>query len=103
MIMFIAKMFTRIPFFSYWGRYSIIILCTHIMLVQLLFRIISHLGLIETIGVWTSYIIVLLITMFSFQLIIPLCIKFIPWFSAQKDLFPIPSKNDPSQQPVQTN
>ncbi len=103
MIMFIAKMFTRIPFLSYWGRYSIIILCTHIMLVQLLFRIISHLGLIETIGVWTSYIIVLLITMFSFQLIIPLCIKFIPWFTAQKDLFPIPSKNDPSQQPVQTN
>lgn len=103
MIMFIAKRFTRIPFLSYWGRYSIIILCTHIMLVQLLFRIISHLGLIETIGVWPSYIVILLITMFSFQLIIPLCIKFIPWFTAQKDLIPIPSKSTTTQQPTQTN
>lgn len=103
MIMFISKMLTRLPFISYWGRYSIIILCTHIMLVQLLFRVTSRLGLIESIGVWPSYIIVLLITMFSYQLIIPLCIKFIPWFTAQKDLIPIHKNPTPTQQSTPTN
>lgn len=102
MIMFIAKMIKRLPFVSYWGRYSIIILCLHNLPMQVICRIFLKLNLTEVIGLWPTYILAFFITMFSFQLIIPLCIKFIPWFTAQKDLIPIPTKNSSAQQPATT-
>ncbi len=103
MVMFLAKMIKRLPFVSYWGRYSIIILCTHNLPMQVISRIFVKIGLPDAIGVWPAYILAFLITMFSYQLIIPLCIKFIPWFTAQKDLIPIPKIPTPTQQSTPTN
>lgn len=85
-VMFLSKMIGRLPFVSHWGRYSIIILCLHIMEIQLLVRVFDKLGVAAAIGPWPSILLVLAVTMFSFEIIIPLCIRFIPWFTAQKDL-----------------
>lgn len=89
MIMFIAKMLTRLPFISYWGRYSIIILCTHIMMIQVLYKVLMAIHLDSIIGAWPCAALILLIVMFSYQVIIPLCIRLIPWFTAQKDLIKV--------------
>lgn len=88
MVMFLSKMIGRLPFVSHWGRYSIIILCTHIMLIQLLVKVMEKVGVAAAIGPWPCILLVLAIVMFSYEVIIPLCIRFIPWFTAQKDLIP---------------
>lgn len=93
MVMFIAKMIGRLPFVSGWGRYSIIILCTHMMLIQLLFRVFEKTGVNEALGAWPSILLILAIVMFSYEAIIPLCIRFIPWFTAQKDVIPVGKKS----------
>lgn len=88
-VMFLSKMLTRLPYLSYWGRYSIIILCTHIMEVQLLYRLFGAAGVTAAIGDWGSAVLIIVCVMFSYQLLIPLCIKFIPWFTAQRDLIKV--------------
>lgn len=89
MVMFISKMIGHLPFVSGWGRYSIIILCTHKIYMQLLFRVLDKIGVNEALGTWPSIFFLLAITMFSYEVIIPLCIRLIPWFVAQKDLIKI--------------
>lgn len=88
-VMFLAKMIGRLPFVSGWGRYSIIILCTHIMLIQLLFRIFERCGVNEALGAWPSIFVMLGIVMFSYEAIIPICIRLIPWFTAQRDVISV--------------
>lgn len=88
MVMFLSKMIGRLPFVSHWGRYSIIILCTHIMLIQLLVRVMEKVGVAAAIGPWPCILLALAIVMFSYEAIIPLCIRFIPWFVAQKEVIP---------------
>lgn len=88
-VMFLAKMIGRLPFVSGWGRYSIIILCTHIMLIQLLFRIFEKAGINYVLGAWPSIFVLLAIAMLSYEAIIPLCIRMIPWFTAQRDVISV--------------
>lgn len=91
-VMFLSKMIGRLPFISGWGRYSIIILCTHIMLIQLLFRIFEKTGVNEALGAWPAIFLLLAIVMFSYEIITPLCKRFIPWFTAQRDLIGVGDK-----------
>ena len=77
-----AKMIHDLPFISYWGRYSIMILVTHGLLLQIyvpLLRI-AHLPIAVT------TIIILSVVMFSYQLLIPLMKKYLPYVTAQKDV-----------------
>lgn len=92
-VMLLAKMIGHLPFVSGWGRYSIIILCTHIMLIQLLFRIFEKAGINEALGAWPSMFVLLGIVMFSYEAIIPLCIRLIPWFTAQRDVIKVGEGN----------
>lgn len=85
-VMSLSKMLARVPFLSYWGRYSIIILCTHIMEVQLFWLLFGTAGVAGVVGDWGCAALILVCVMFSYQLIIPLCVRFIPWFTAQRDL-----------------
>ena len=88
-VMSLSKMLSWLPFLSHWGRYSIIILCTHIMEVQLLYRLFGVVGVAGVIGDWGCAVLILACVMFSYQLIIPLCVKLIPWFTAQRDLIKV--------------
>lgn len=80
-ILFLCKIIKRIPLISYMGRYSIILLCTH----HLIYRPIKVL-LAEFMDGHLLPILVALITLLISTALIPFCIKYIPWFTAQKDL-----------------
>lgn len=91
-VLFLAKRFGRIPVISYWGRYSIIILCTHFIIAQMLCLAFRNTGLTETIGVWPSVALCFVATMLICTGLIPVCIRYIPQFTAQKDFFKITTK-----------
>lgn len=84
-IIFLSKIIKKLPLISYWGRYSIIILCTHNLVVQFLAIILRTLPFNKE----TMCILNLTITMFLYLLIIPFCIKYLPYVTAQKDVIKI--------------
>lgn len=87
-ILFLCKIIKHIPLVSYMGRYSIILLCTHHMIYRPVRVILDRMGCD---GEFQS-IAVAVITLFLSTALIPLCIKYIPWFTAQKDLIKLSSK-----------
>lgn len=81
MILLIAKFIKRLPLISFWGRYSIMILCTHFPIATavslLLSRILSGTPLLLS---------TLALTLCICHFLIPLLKKYLPYFTAQKDL-----------------
>lgn len=86
-IIFISKMIKKLPVVSYWGRYSIIILCTHNLVVQFIAVILKTLPINKEI----MFVSNLIITMFLYLLIIPFCLKYLPYVTAQKDVIKVKS------------
>lgn len=87
-ILFLCKIIKHIPLVSYMGRYSIVLLCTHHMIYRPVRVILDRMGCD---GEYLS-IAVAVITLLLSTALIPLCIKYIPWFTAQKDLIKLSSK-----------
>lgn len=87
-ILFLCKIIKRIPLVSYMGRYSIILLCTHHMIYRPVRVILEQIGYNNT----YLFVTVAVITLLLSTAFIPFCIKYIPWFTAQKDLIKIASK-----------
>lgn len=83
MVLMIAKRLGQLPIISFYGRYSIVILCTHYPLYILLDNYI--LSSIATTG-WTKSLIAILSILICELLIIPICIRYLPYVTAQKDL-----------------
>ncbi len=81
-ILLLCKMVKKVPIVSYFGRYSLIILCTHHMIYRPLFVIF---GKFPYEFMHTGWFLALT-TMLICWALIPLCIRYIPWFVAQKDL-----------------
>lgn len=81
-ILFLCKSIKRLPFFSYIGRYSIVLLCVH----HMIYRPVKVLLQATNIEIIDNNYFVAIITLLLSTLCVPLCIKFIPWFVAQKDL-----------------
>jgi fucose 4-O-acetylase-like acetyltransferase len=78
-----SKLFYRwLPCFTYWGKYSLIILCTHNSILQVLNIITTKFQL----SVWLSVVLILVVTMMLYYFIVPLLIRIIPWFVNQKHL-----------------
>ena len=71
------------------GRYSIILLCTHHMIYRPVKVVLSHLNCDET----YFTIFVSIVTLLLSTALIPVCKKYIPCFTAQKDLIKIPQNN----------
>lgn len=78
-ILFFCKIIKRLPFVSYFGRYSIIPLCVHHLIYRPVDVALSYFNISG--GVFVATITVLLCWGG-----IPLCIRYIPWYTAQKDL-----------------
>lgn len=85
-ILFLCKTINWLPIVSYFGRYSIVVLCVHGPLLRLPQIIKRHMSYEVTF--WEFTVIILLICWFS----IPICKRFLPYFVAQKPLFKIPSE-----------
>ena len=81
-VIFSAKVIRDLPFVSYWGRYSIMILVTHGLVLQIVVPLLrkAHLPLP------ISIVLLLGVVMFSYQLLIPLMKKYLPCVTAQKDV-----------------
>lgn len=87
LILALAKALKRLPLFSYIGRYSIIVLGFHMFLMgpsRYLFSFASPVG---------QYLLSFLaITLAMRFVVIPLSLKWLPYFTAQKDLIPLPPR-----------
>ena len=88
-VIFLSKYLGTLPFVSYWGRYSLMILCTHALLLQIYVPIVRKIHL----PVGAAVMALLVITMFSYQLLIPLMKKYLPYVTAQKDVIKINKNN----------
>lgn len=86
-VIMLAKMLKHLPLISYFGRYSIMILVTHIEVFNLYAGLLKHSGLDLSVGY--VYCINLVLTMLSYIIIIPFMRKFMPHVTAQKDVIPI--------------
>ena len=80
-ILFLCKSIGKLPVVSYLGRYSIIPLCVH----HLIYRpLIYYCNIFfPVISVWFVPVVTLLLCLAC----IPVCKKFLPYVTAQKDLF----------------
>lgn len=81
-ILLFSKQIKHLPVISYLGRYSIIILVTHFFVFPYVQRGVDSLSL----PIIPTMLISFVLTMFSYMVIIPLFIKFLPHITAQKDL-----------------
>ena len=82
-VLYLCKVVKRLPIVSYCGRYSIILLCTHHLFYRPIKLVLMKLSFVPTeYVVWITAVLTLLCCYIS----IPLCIKYIPYFTAQKDL-----------------
>lgn len=84
-VLMLAKYFNNIPVVSYIGRYSIVVLITHFVIIYILRVMLYH---------WefdTSYLHAIMFGMFLLVVLIEIptirfCIKYLPYVFAQKDL-----------------
>ena len=78
-VLLVCKCFGKVPILTFWGHYSLIILSTHYFILDLLRYVLNY----TLIDVWWVTFIVLMSLYF---VSIPLLIKYLPYFTAQKDL-----------------
>lgn len=83
-VLFWCKPIGYLPFVSYLGRYSIIVLVTHLMVGELSQPYVAKLCLPMEILAMLHFLLILIVC----RILIPFCRRFIPWFVAQKDLIP---------------
>lgn len=85
-ILFLSKKLGHLPLISYWGRYSIIILCLHNPVIQVTMLFFNRIPLTEG---WLKIGLVLATVMVSFLGIIPLMKRYFAKVTAQQPLLPI--------------
>ncbi len=87
-LLLLCKVVKRLPVVSYIGRYSIIPLCTHHLIYRPIQLVARGLPVSET----TGNCIVAATTILLCMTAIPLCIKYLPYFTAQKDILKLHTK-----------
>ena len=95
-ILLLSKKMGEIRFISYVGRYSLIVLCTHLFFIRLFYHLFHN--IINSVS-----ILCLLCSMFTIllcYLIIPFFLNHFPKFVAQKDLLCVKSKTESSNENV---
>ncbi len=92
-ILFLCKVVKRVPFVSYVGRYSIILLCTHHLIYRPVKVVFSGIIMNTT---WL-HVSVAVVTLLLAAALIPVCIRYIPLFTAQKDLIQMPPQDSKSK------
>lgn len=86
-IILLAKWIKKIPVVVYWGRYSIMILVSHVFIYYLISLTIPFFN--RQNGSWEIMILNMLLTMGVCSLLIPFYKKYLPYVTAQKDLIPV--------------
>ena len=84
LVLLISKALKHLPGVSYWGRYSIMVLCVHYPLLTILSKVLQR-----YISGVPLFIAVFVLTMLLCHLLIPVMRRFLPHVTAQKDVIPI--------------
>lgn len=84
-IIFLSKAIKKLPYISYIGRYSIMLLCTHFIIVTYLNSFLRKFISSD----WTIMSINLVVTISLYSIIIPFMKKYMPHVTAQKDVIKI--------------
>jgi len=84
-VILLAKYLKWLPTFSYFGRYSIMILVSHSVVLTFFLRLCGHWQLPNIV----TFLITLACTWLSYYLIIPFMRKFMPHVTAQKDVIKV--------------
>jgi len=84
MILLVSKFIKHLPLVSFWGRYSIMILCTHFPIATAISAVLSRV----LAGV-PLLLATLVLTMCVCHFLIPVLKKYLPYFTAQKDLIKV--------------
>lgn len=88
-MIYLCKAVRSLPFITYVGRYSIVILCVHHMIYRPLIVLFSRIPMPEAIS--TAWLVALVTILIS-ALCIPIFKRYLPWAIAQKDLLVIKDK-----------
>ena len=84
-VLMVAKFLRYLPLVSYIGRYSIVVLLTHLLFLFIIRNILYQLGMTQS-GIALNLIIFIIIMLLSVPTI-SFCIKYLPYWFAQKDLW----------------
>lgn len=84
-LLVICKYINKIPYVSYIGRFSIIVLLTHGLLNNVIRRILAHLFGLDIETTWFR-ISLFFVIMGLMLIVIPFCRRFLPYICAQKPL-----------------
>ena len=84
-VLFISKKIGHLPLISYFGRYSIMILVTHLPIIQRILPLMARFGF----SPWFNILGCSLVVMLSCLFLIPVMKKYLPYVTAQKDVIPI--------------
>lgn len=90
-IILISKKLKNLPLVTYLGRYSIMILVSHVMVLKVFDPLVARLGLDSS---WEKCILNLILTLLSYLIIIPFMKKYMPHVTAQKDIIHIKSSKN---------
>ena len=82
-VLYLSKAIVKLPFVSYIGRYSIMILLTHLLVLAVVSMVVSKLICNSDLAYWTT----VCVTLISYIVIIPLMKKYLPYVTSQKDVF----------------
>ncbi len=84
-LLMLCKAIKRLPVISYFGRYSIIPLCTHHLIYRPVQLVVAKFIPIENGGAYIVAVTTVIICFFT----IPLFVKYLPYVTAQKDIFQV--------------
>ena len=84
-ILMISKCIRQMPIISYIGRYSIVVLLTHLLFLFAIRNILYQMGIPQH-GIVLNVLVFVLIIILSVPTI-SLCIRYLPYWFAQKDLW----------------
>jgi fucose 4-O-acetylase-like acetyltransferase len=84
-VLMVAKCFRHIPIISYIGRYSIVVLLTHLLYLFVIRNILYQLNIPQN-GIILNLIVFIIIMLLSVPTI-SFCVKYLPYWFAQKDLW----------------
>ena len=81
-VLSLSKLVGQVPLLSYVGRYSIIVLCTHSLVILLIGSIWKQFQPVEATPFWLFFLLTILVN----WAVIPLFVRFFPHVTAQKPL-----------------
>ena len=84
-VILFSKKINKLPMVSYFGQYSIMILVTHKVVLELYGLLFRSIGIADHIAIYIN----LTITLMSYFLLIPFMKRFMPHVTAQKDIIKV--------------